>query len=444
MRLILALALTICFLPSCFAQTASITPAPAANDTTVGITISQALGAASAVKLYSEAAVAEGSPCVADDAQLLALKTGVPATAPSGSTTLAVVPDKPLAQGVHLCAMLAGAGAGGAALPTKVVVVQAPASPPGFDWGLVRANFTAGGMLSQADGQFGHEDLFLAFRIDKNYGMAAPDKNGISKPRLGTFFETRLTALPVAVQTCNPSISACSSSGSSSTGASSTPATTTETFLNSQKSARLQFGLYYPVYLTTWQVKSKSGGSAGNIPYALYIAPLVKTGFDTTLNGLNQTTQSSSTPTQVQPIGNSSQFYKFYDFGFRVGHDQASTSKSVAPEQISYLDVGWGRYSNLASLLCPTSEYAGNNTCNAPSGSLPWKRDVRMRLEGLLQVPGTKGFSVGFSTNVSFYPGDGSSETGPVHIRPADDLRFLFAYQFDISTIAAKLAPQNF
>ena len=444
MRLILTLTLTPCFLSSAFAQTVIITPVPAANDTTVSISISAPLAASSSVKLFSEPSVAEGGACVADDTQLLALKAGIPATAPTGSTVMGVVPGQPLTQGTHLCAVLAGAGAGGGALATNVVVVQAPASPPGFDWGRVRAYFTAGAMTSQSDGQFGHQDLFLAFRLDKSYWMSALKRDGTSRPGLSTFFETRLTALPVAVQTCDASSSTCSSSSSTSSGTVSTPATTTQTFLNSQKSARLQFGAYYPLYLSTWTVSSRSGGTTVKTPYGLYIAPLIKTGFDPALNGLNQTTQSSSTATQVQPIGNSSQFYKFYDFGFRVGHDQMSTDRSVAPEQISYLDVGWGRYSNLASLLCPVSEYSGNNTCNAPSGALPWQRDFRMRLEGMLQVPATKGFSVGFSANVSFYPHEGAGGNGPIHIRPSDDLRFVFAYKFDISTIAAKLAPQNF
>lgn len=57
-------------------------------------------------------------------------------------------------------------------------------------------------------------------------------------------------------------------------------------------------------------------------PLRLVPAPLAETGFDSSLNGLNQTQQQSSADSQVQPIGNSSQFYKFYEFGFRLGHDQ--------------------------------------------------------------------------------------------------------------------------
>jgi hypothetical protein len=200
-----------------------------------------------------------------------------------------------------------------------------------------------------------------------------------------------------------------------------------------------------PFLLNRWHVNSKQSGKVSQVPYALYVAPLAKAGFDTTLNGLNQTQQQSATSTQVQPVGTSSQFYKFYSYGFRLGHDQLSQDKDAAPSMLSYLDVSFGRFSNLQSLLCPKAQYAGNNTCNAAAGSttppiLPWQRDWRLNLEGLLEVPATHGFSVGFSSNVSL-PGL-SESNNPVHLRPQDDLRFLFAYKFDISKLASKLAAQ--
>jgi hypothetical protein len=120
-----------------------------------------------------------------------------------------------------------------------------------------------------------------------------------------------------------------------------------------------------------------------------------------------------------------SQFYKFYDYGLRLGHDRLSTDNGSASEEISYLNVGWGRFSNLASLLCPATQYKGSNTCSAPSGTLRRQRDLRPRVEGILQVPCTGGFSVGFSSNVSFYK---KGQSDPIHIEPADDLRLLFGY----------------
>jgi hypothetical protein len=378
---------------------------------------------------------------------LVTLKAGVPTTADPNSKGLVLVTDKSLSEGTPLCAIVSGAGLPGGALSATYVLAGKAPTAPGFDWGLVRAYFAAGAMTSQEHDQFSHQDLFLAFRLDKVYFMSKVQNDGTYRPRMSTFYDARLTALPVAVQSCSgsSSTSSCSSSNnSSSSGSGANPSTTTQAFLNSQKSARLQFGLYFPIYFPSWPVTSQGGKASSTSHYALYFAPIVKTGFDTTLNGLNQTQQSTSTSSQVQPIGTSGQFYKFSDFGFRLGHDQLLSQEGQAPTQLSYLDVAWGRYSNLASLLCPAIEYQGNNSCNAPSGTLPWHRDIRLRVEGLLEVPATKGFSVGFSTNVSFYPGTHSTSSGLVRIQPADDLRFLFAYKFDISKIAAKLAPQNF
>jgi hypothetical protein len=443
-RIVSVFVLSLCGM-LCQAQT--ITPVPADGESTITVTFG-ALAAAKAVELYSPANAAAGAACAVNPANAVALKAGVPTTAAASSTSIVLVTDSPLQAGTPLCAALAGGPSG------TVVLVKAPAAPPGFDWGHVRAYFTAGALMSQEHDQFSHQDLFLAFRLDKSYWMEAmAKKDGTYEPGLRTYFDTRLTALPVAVQSCAPAQTSsgsgssgtsptCSSSTSSSSGGSSTdPTTTTQAFLNSQKTATLDFAAFYPIYFPHWGVVGKTGKQPVTSHYALFLAPLVEAGFDTTLNGLNQTQQQSGTSSQVQPVGTSSQFYKFYDFGFRLGHDQLFTDSSAAPDEISYLNVAFGRFSNMASLLCPTSKYQGSNTCGAPSGTLPWQRDWRTRVEGLLQVPGTGGFSVGFGANVGLH---GTRQANIVHIEPADDLRFLFGYKFDITKIASKLAPQHF
>lgn len=325
--------------------------------------------------------------------------------------------------------------------------------PPDYDWGLVRAYFTVGDLASQERDQFSHQDLFLAFRLDKTYAIGnSDDASGkhSHRPGLNTYFDTRLTALPVAVQACNKATTSCSNTNTSSPGDGTTNPATIDSYLNSQKTARLAFGVYAPILLNRWNVATRTASGTQDQPYALYVAPVIKTGFDTTLNGLNQTQQESTTPATVQAIGSSNHFYKFYDFGFRLGHYGLSKDPGTAHEQLSYLDVSWGRFGNLASLLCPAAQYdVSNDSCKAlidPNTNQPlplnlaWHRDVRMNVEGLLEIPATHGFSIGFSTNVSYYPGS-KKNVDLVHIRPADDLRFLFAYKFDISKIAAKLAP---
>jgi len=426
----------------CQAQT--IAPVPSDGESTVTVTFA-AQSEAKTVALYTAPA---GVACTVSPANVVALKAGVPTSAAANTTSIVLVTDNPLVSGTPLCASLNGG------VPGAAVEVKAPAAPPGFDWGHVRAYFTAGALMSQEHDQFSHQDLFLAFRLDKSYWVKSKPKGDHTyEPGLRTYFDTRLTALPVAVQSCAPpqtsggsgssgTSSNCSSSTSSSSGGSSTdPTTTTQAFLNSQKTAKLQFGTFYPIYFPHWGVAGKTGKQPVTTNYALFLAPLMEAGFDTTLNGLNQTQQQSATSSQVQPVGTSSQFYKFYDFGFRLGHDHLFTDRSAAPEEISYLNVAFGRFSNMASLLCPASKFQGNNTCSAPSGTLPWQRDWRTRVEGLLQVPGTGGFSVGFGANVSLH---GTHHADVVHIEPADDLRFLFGYKFDITKIASKLAPQKF
>jgi hypothetical protein len=429
---------------SCQAQ--KIEPVPADGESTVTVTFAGAHPAGS-VALYSPPNATDTTLCTASASSGVALKAGVPTDAAANATSIVLVTDSPLHAGTPLCAALAGIPNGNA------VLVKAPARPPGFDWGHVRAYFAAGALTSQEHDQFSHQDLFMAFRLDKSYWMSSKaKKDGTYTTGPRTYFETRLTALPVAVQSCAPAStssgsgpsgtsSTCSSSSSNSSGGNSTdPTTTTQAFLNSQKTAKLQFGMFYPIYFPRWGIEGKTNKQPVTTHYALFLAPLLETGFDTTLNALNQTQQQSSTSSQVQPVGTSSQFYKFYDFGFRLGHDQLFTDPSAAPEEISYLNVGIGRFSNMASLLCPSAQFKGNNTCSAESGTLPWQRDWRIRIEGVLQVPATGGFSVGFSSNVGLH---GTRQANIIHIQPADDLRFLFGYKFDITKIAGKLAPHS-
>jgi hypothetical protein len=440
------------FSTACFAQVAAptINPVPVDGDTHVTVTTT-GFAVGSTIAIFSTVAPAAVAGAVPVPASCTTRTTSLPPAANTAPTVIAgsqtaVSLQNPLSQGDMLCVSITPSG-GTASMSTAFVTVAAPASPPGFDWGLVRAYFTVGALLSQADGQFSHQDLFMSFHLDKAYAplhkKTNPDIYG-HRPSFNTFFDTRLTSLPVAVQSCTPSaagvtpIVTCDNSSSGSAA----PATTTQAFLNSQKSARLEFGVYAPFMLYQWYVPTRTGSKTINTPYALFIAPLIKTGFDTSLNGLNQTQQSASTPNSVQPIGNSNEFYKFYDIGFRTGQWALQSDPSTAPDTVSYLDVTVGRFSNLASLICPAAQYTGNNTCNAAAGTLRWTRDMRLNVEGLLEVPGTHGFSVGFSANVAFDPFGRQGSPAFRHIRPDDDLRFLFAYKIDISKLAAKLAPQ--
>lgn len=93
---------------------------------------------------------------------------------------------------------------------------------------------------------------------------------------------------------------------------------------------------------------------------------------------------------------NDSNFYNFYVYGARIGHESLPSpeidrnspipgawSVSEAPEVNSYLDVAVGRFSNLQTLLND-----GNHT-----------QLYRISLEGILKVPSTP-LVIGFSANL--------------------------------------------
>jgi len=292
-------------------------------------------------------------------------------------------------------------------------------------WGLVRAYFTSGFLLSQDQGSFSQSNLFLSFTIDKTWRLPNSHLyNNGRFPGINSFFETRLTSIPV--NSCAQQSGTSESGGSSTStdcvnnagggGGSSTPL---DTFLANQKTARLAIGVYLPATVTNWTYKGT--------PNALFVAPIAKIGFDTPAGSLSQTQPSNSTGTGTSGATsvvavNPTNFYKFYTFGARFGHFAMTTSKSQAPETLSYLDFTFGRFSNLESLV--------NTAALANSRERLW----RINVEGILKVPSTP-LIVGFSANVGMKnPG-----APPIIQGAGDDLRFLFGAKFDMAKLMAKI-----
>lgn len=287
-------------------------------------------------------------------------------------------------------------------------------------WGLVRAYFTSGFLLSQDQGSFSQSSLFLAFTMDKTWAMTSYYGGPSWFPfGVNTFFETRLTAIPVTA------CAATSGSGGSSTGSSLCPATsngsgsntTFDTFLANRKTARLDVGAYFPLIVKSWRYRGA--------PNSLFLAPIAKLGFDTPAGDLSQALPTSSgTSATTGPVTaiNTTNFYTFYDFGGRFGHYAMSSSRDEAPEIVSYLDVMIGRFSNLESLL--------QNSGGTPFRARLW----RLSAEGILKVPSTP-LIIGFNANVGFSnPG-----APPLFRRAGDDLRFLFGARFDVGKLLAKV-----
>jgi hypothetical protein len=316
------------------------------------------------------------------------------------------------------------------------------------NWGLVKAYFTSGLLLSQDAGSFSQSNLFLSFVIDKTWRLpgyyhAKGDGKGPQWiPGINSFFETRLTAIPVT--SCalpnGASNGTAGGSGSSTTTVSGCTNTTTgdnlSTFLATRKTARLQVGSYLPLTVSDWTYRGT--------PNTLFLAPIAKLGFDTPAGTVSQA-QPSNTGTAtagatVTPL-NSTNFYTFYSFGGRFGH-YAMTSKrpenkdqqdlNDAPEIISYLDFMIGRFSNLESLVPPTKSSMANCT-NCPSRQRLW----RVSVEGILKIPSTP-LIVGFNANV----GMANPGAPTLKQRAGDDLRFLFGARFDVGKLLAKVTEK--
>jgi hypothetical protein len=218
-----------------------------------------------------------------------------------------------------------------------------------------------------------------------------------------TFFDARLTSLPVAA--CNPTASSSGSTTPTVTPGTGTTTTQTagsgacpnsvEAFVSSRKAAALNAGASIPIVVSTWKYLHQ--------PYALTLGPIAKIGLDTPL--------SSGLASGV--TANSHQFYTNFGFGNRISLYRMSYSTAVAPESIMYMDVVAGRYSNFdVSPTDPTLRYA---------------RPYRFGFEGILKVPSTP-FFLGFSANIHQNFGLGDSKTVN---NAKDDLRFLFGAKFD-------------
>ncbi|MEK7406659.1 MAG: hypothetical protein AAB225_16385 [Acidobacteriota bacterium] len=243
-----------------------------------------------------------------------------------------------------------------------------------YDWGRVRADFSVGAILSQHRGakksQFSKVDPYAGLDMGANW---ANWKWQCWRIKLNTYFTARLTSIPVATQP-----------------------TDLAKFASSEKAAHIGAGVYLPLYCkgTTWQFKGHKN--------ALFVAPLLKGGWETTTSGYEKTDAGKI----------HSGFFGFTGGGVRFGHFRLGPDNSVAPELISYLDYASGRW-DAFDVLGP-----GGQTQKA------W----RHTFEGRLKVPGLLPLLVGFDANVG---------PGP------DDMRFVFGTRFDIGRLFALLAPEG-
>lgn len=239
-------------------------------------------------------------------------------------------------------------------------------------------------------------------------------------PGVSTYFQTRLTAIPVSTV---------------ATDGSATPMGAN--VISSAQTARVEVGAYLPFLVTRWVYDHQ--------PNALFIAPLAKVGFDTVTGASSVSTILPGGTTDTRSY---EQVYNFWSYGAKIGHMELTRTENKAPEVYSYLDIAFGPYSNLQSYIChagtadPTTT---NSTCVNDYGSGfgvdSRKRLYRFDIEGLLKIPKTF-FYVGLNANI------GQKTLGATHLdhgfAAPDDVRFLFGTKFDIASVLTKfkLTPQ--
>ncbi len=311
-----------------------------------------------------------------------------------------------------------------------------------FDWGRVRGQMAAGGLFSFDNNNFSSESIFLALNMTKNWVWGGPywtyDEHGTPFPgykhvMFETFFDARLTSLPVAACTATSSTATTKpsgggsgnsgggsgssgaaatggsgSSGNSGSSASSSSSTTPscpnslDTFVSTRKSAVLNGGVSIPFLVSRWEYAHR--------PYALSFGPVAKVGFDTPVSDISTGAVSA----------NAHQFYTNFGLGTRLGLYRMSYSTDVSPDLESYVDIVTGRYSNFD--VSPT---------DGSRFSRPW----RIGLEGVLKIPTTP-FILGFGANIHQNFGLFNSKTVD---NAKDSLQFLFGAKFDAGKLFAKL-----
>jgi len=255
-------------------------------------------------------------------------------------------------------------------------------------------------------------------------------------PGVSSFFEARLTAIPVS--TASATVTASSSGGGSSSSSG------TSSILTSQKVLRVETGAYLP-----WVIVHGSGEH----PNGLFIAPIAKAGFDT-VTGANAATNVILPGGTVGTL-NFQSAYDFFVFGGRIGNMALSQSRDRAPQVEHYLDTTIGRYSNLQSFVCHTVP-AGRVGNPEPGTSCPSdyptlfpsassvidsrKSLYRLDFEGLVRIPIPASqipFYIGFNANIAQHT------LGAVHLdhgyAPPDDIRLLFATRIDIGSLLTSL-----
>lgn len=201
---------------------------------------------------------------------------------------------------------------------------------------------------------------------------------------LNTYFDARLTDIPIS----NSQTSSNSSSGSSSTSTAGTAST------GQFQGGYFEGGLYFPVVpkFAQWRFHGQTNG--------VFVAPMAKLGF--------QAGDVSVAATDPEKFD----VFRFYSFGARIGHFKLyDQPQSEAPQLLSYLDITGGVWDNFRIYPSGTNEVYRR----------PWRLDATARFK----IPLTPLY-VGGEVNVG---------PGP------DDMRIFVGTRIDIGKVITTLIP---
>ena len=326
--------------------------------------------------------------------------------------------------------------------PDRSRAADLSVTDPG-DWGRTRSYFAGGVVLSKKRNNFSEQDLTMAFTLDKSWFQTQamtlpPDQDSIqvaeraaetllagdTKPdatlksrrwfaprQFNTFFDARMTALPVKQGTSTQTTTT-TSAGAQTTAPATTPV---NEFIASQKGATVQIGMYAPLYgpKTSWIHQAQVN--------TLFAAPVFRFGIQTitedpapaqssTIPGTSGGTQTIATRT-VATAPDEDDVFHFWSVGFGVGHYRLTGTRNEAPELISYLHITWGKAEAFESK-------GADGVIVKPS---------RWFVEGRLKIPDTA-LQVGFDANLG---------AGP------DDVRFVFGTRFDLGAVIGRMKQLN-
>jgi hypothetical protein len=404
-----------------------------------------------AVSVYQFSAtytVTDGTSCNARtvlDGTPLMISTGTGTTfgsapaKPSANTPYSITLAQPLVAGTQLC--LSGVENNAPFYSAIKTVVDAS------DYGRFRATFTAGVMVtnqqSASNSSTAGEYLDMELVTSLIRGGLRPCTKNLNQgckpitdptgkityrqgyrfmPGFNTFFNARLSPIPVSTTT--------------TTTNTSTAATTSNlNLLTSQQAIKIQVGGNMPFRTNGWNNRTN----------AFTYGPVMKASFDTLLNpsaGSASTTSTSGTTSTTLTSGNFSSVYSSWLVGVRTSWDQFPASTDKSPKTLAAFEVSMGQYSNLPSFECVGKGKGGALPTGAISAcTVDISRTLvpRLDISGFVTFPNYP-FVLGFDANLAQYGIFAPSNIDYLN-KPGNDVRIYVGYTIDLSTAFKMLYP---